>query len=112
MRGWGLWTGLLTLLLVLFPSCPFSSRDQKLTLRPLKCVIHAQRLLEWLEAEGDIASREEGVAFGQDLYAAGILRHGVLALSVSAKMSLSATFVFSAIQYSLIGTLDGMQNFP
>ena len=94
-----------------------------MTLRPLKCVIHAQRLLEWLEAEGDIASREEGVAFGQDLYAAGILRHGVLALSVSAKMSLSATFVsakmslsatfvFSTIQYSLIGTLDGMQNFP
>lgn len=42
----------------------------------MKCVIHAQRLLDWLQTEGDISTREEGVTLGQDLYATGILRHG------------------------------------
>jgi len=41
----------------------------------MKCVIHAQRLLDWLQTEGDISTREEGVTLGQDLYATGILRH-------------------------------------
>lgn len=39
-------------------------------------VVSAQRLIDWLQLEGDIAGREEGVALGQELFATGILRHG------------------------------------
>lgn len=42
----------------------------------MKCVVNSQKLLDWLQSEGDIQRREEGVALGQELFATGILRHG------------------------------------
>ena len=51
-------------------------REQKVGLRSMKGVVNAQKLIDWLLAEGDIIKREEGVALGEHLFASGILRHG------------------------------------
>lgn len=50
-------------------------REQKVGLRSMKGVVNAQKLIDWLLAEGDIIKREEGVALGEHLFASGILRH-------------------------------------
>ncbi len=42
----------------------------------MRCVVNAQKLLDWLLSEGDIQRREEGVALGQEFFATGIIRHG------------------------------------
>ena len=57
-------------------------REQKVGLRNMKGVVNAQKLIDWLLAEGDIIKREEGVALGEHLFASGILRHGELPTSV------------------------------
>ena len=50
----------------------------------MRCVLNAQKLIEWLLEEHDITSREEGVALGRAFIATGILRHGQpLSLSVT-----------------------------
>ena len=58
-----------------------SGREQRVGLRAMKCVVNAQKLLEWLVVEGDITSREKGVALGQELFATGIIRHGRFSLT-------------------------------
>ena len=39
-------------------------------------MVNAQKLIEWMQEENDITSREEGVALGREFIATGILRHG------------------------------------
>ena len=53
-------------------------REQKVGLRTMKCVINSQKLIDWWQAEKDIQNRQGGVDLGQEFFATGFLRHGML----------------------------------
>lgn len=57
-------------------------RDHRAGLRLVKSAISGQRLIDWLSDEKDISSRDEGVVLGSHLMAIGLLKHGVLTVSM------------------------------
>ena len=54
----------------------FHFREHSIGLRKMRCVVNSSKLLDWLISERDILNRGEGIVFGQDLFATGVLRHG------------------------------------
>ena len=54
-------------------------RDQRVGVSRtnLYCVFSSQRLIEWWCEEKDVSNRAEGVTLGKELYATGILKHGM-----------------------------------
>ena len=59
---------------------PSQCREQKVGLRTMKSVINSQKMIDWWQSEKDIQSRQGGVDLGQELFATGILRHGLYPL--------------------------------
>ena len=57
---------------------PFRDLKQAIG-KPLKNVVCAQKLVDWLvvEHQHDVGSREKAVQLCQEFFATGILRHGV-----------------------------------
>ena len=57
----------------------YTRRDQRVGVgRTMQyCVFNSQRMIDWWCDEKDISNRAEGVSLGKELYATGILKHGM-----------------------------------